>query len=139
MPITGKNADKLEAFAQEMALGKSAVKAAKAVGYTGSSVKSNAKKRAQRSSVRARVELRAEAAKDTKVTLQKLVDNSEEARLLAMDLAQPGAANGCIQTMAKLTGFWTDKVDVVGSLETVEVTTDMRMRALEALLAKAMK
>ena len=106
-----KNDAKLEAFAQELAKGRSAAEAAKAVGYGGSSVTSNAKRRAQNPQVRKRVaELRELAAQNTIVTVERLVDNAEEARLLAMQLEEPSAANACIQTMAKLTGNWRDKV-----------------------------
>jgi len=110
-PRTRRNDAKLQAFSQELAKGRSAVEAAKAVGYGGSSLISNAKRRAQLPAVRLRVaELRKLAAANTVVTVERLVDNAEEARTLAMMLEEPSAANQCIQTMAKLTGLWRDKV-----------------------------
>ena len=95
-----KNDAKLEAFAQELAKGRSAAEAAKAVGYGGSSLVSNAKRRAQNPQVRKRVaELRELAAQNTIVTVERLVDNAEEARLLAMQLEEPSAANQCIRAI----------------------------------------
>jgi hypothetical protein len=106
-----RNDAKLEAFAAELASGKSAVEAAKAVGYDGSSLGSNAKKRAQRPDVRARVaELRLANALNTAFTLERLTVNAEEARLGAMSTEEWSAANACIQTIAKLCGLWRDKV-----------------------------
>jgi phage terminase small subunit len=110
-PRQRRNDAKLEAFALAMAKGKSAPEAAREAGYGGSSIASNAKRRAQMPSVRARVaELRQLAAANAVVTVERLVSNAEEARLLAMSLEEPSAANQCIQTMAKLTGLWRDKV-----------------------------
>jgi hypothetical protein len=110
-PRRRRNDAKLEAFAAAMAKGKSAVEAAREAGYGGSSLASNAKRRAQIPSVRARVsELRQLAAANTVVTVERLVNNAEEARLLSMSLEEPSAANQCIMTMAKLTGLWRDKV-----------------------------
>jgi phage terminase small subunit len=110
-PRQRRNDAKLEAFAQAMAKGKSAVEAAREAGYGGSSMASNAKRRAQMPAIRARVaELRQLAASKTVVTVERLISNSEEARLLAMSLEEPSAANQCIQTMAKLSGLWRDKV-----------------------------
>ena len=141
-PRKRRNDAKLEAFAQEMAKGRSAVEAAKTAGYLGSSLASNAKKRAQLPSVKIRIaELRRAAAANTVVTVERLIDNAEEARLMAMSIEQPGAANQCIQTMAKLSGVWIDKGDLkvdgkrdLSDLSTAELLarTDRILAAVEA-------
>jgi len=114
-PRQRRNDAKLEAFAAAMAKGKSAVEAAREAGYGGSSLASNAKRRAQIFSVRARVaELRRLATVNTVVTIEKPVGNAEEARLLAMSLEEPSAANQCIQTMAKLSGLWRERAELSG-------------------------
>jgi hypothetical protein len=110
---TRRNDAKLEAFAQELAKGKSAPESARVVGYTGSSLADNAKKRSRLPSVRARVaELRALAAEQCVLTVERLIGESEEARLKAM--AEKGGASAAIsavQTKAKLAGLWREKVD----------------------------
>jgi phage terminase small subunit len=136
---TRKNDAKLEAFAAELAKGRSATEAARLSGYGGSSLISNAKRRAQLPSVRARVvELREIAARHTVVTIERLVDNAEEARLMAMSLEEPSAANQLIQTIAKLSGLWRDKAEISGPAGgPIEVASDAdRARALVALLAR---
>lgn len=140
-PRKRRNDAKLEVFAQELAKGRSAVEAAKAAGYTGSSLVSNAKRRAQLPSVKARVaQLRREASANTVVTLEKLIDNAEEARLLAMGLEEPSSANQCIQTMAKLKGLWRDRAEVTGKdggpIE-VRATKEQRDAAVNAALRDA--
>jgi hypothetical protein len=93
--------------------GKSAPEAARVVGYTGSSLADNAKKRSRLPSVRERVaELRALAAEQCVLTIERLIGESEEARLKAM--AEKGGASAAIsavQTKAKLAGLWREKVD----------------------------
>lgn len=72
MAARRRNDAKLEAFAQELAKGKSAPEAARVVGYTGSSLADNAKKRSRLPSVRARVaELLARAAEQCSVRAKK--------------------------------------------------------------------
>jgi hypothetical protein len=140
---TRKNDAKLDAFAAKLAEGMSAPEAARAVGYEGSSIASNARRRAQNPAVKAKVaELRREAARNTVVTIQSLIDNAEEARILAMDIWQPSAANSCIQTLAKLTGNWLDRSEFTGKDGTPlvpEYTDEQRARALAMFLAKNAK
>lgn len=133
-PHKRRNDAKLQRFEQELAKGRGAVEAAKLAGYTGSSLASNAKRRAQLPSVKAHVvELRREAAKNTVVTIERLVDNAEEARLMAMALEEPSAANQLIQTIAKLSGLWRDRVEVrPGILD--ELPTDTVFRVREQLV-----
>jgi hypothetical protein len=113
MATRRRNDAKLEAFAQELAKGKSAPEAARVVGYTGSSLADNAKKRSRLPSVRERVaELRALAAEQCVLTVERLIGESEEARVKAM--AEKGGASAAIsavQTKAKLAGLWREKVD----------------------------
>jgi phage terminase small subunit len=106
-----RNDAKLEAFAGELAKGLSPAKAAEAVGYVGSSMEANARKRAQRPDVRARVaELRAEATVKAAIKVEQLIAEAESALRGAMSAEDWSAANQCIQTIAKLTGQWRDKV-----------------------------
>jgi phage terminase small subunit len=140
-PRQRRNDAKLQAFAQAMAKGLSAAAAAREVGYSGSSLESNAKRRAQLPSVKARVaELRERAARNTVVTIERLIDNTEEARLLAMSLEEPSAANQCIQTIAKLAGLWKDRSEHAGRdggpIEVKDVTDAERARALVAFMAR---
>ena len=136
-----KNDAKLEHFEHELALGRSAEQAARLAGYTGSSLAANAKRRAQLPSVKANVEkLRRTAAARTVVTVERLIDNTEEARLLAMTLEEPSSANQCIQTMAKLSGLWRDKValtDPSGEKPYEGFSDADRVKAVVALLEKA--
>ena len=141
-PRSRKNDAKLQAFEGWLAQGCNPEEAARRAGYKGSSLASNAKKRAQLSSVKTNVaRIRQEAAKSTIVTVERLIDNAEEARLLAMTLEEPSAANQCIQTMAKLSGLWRDKVamtDPSGEKPAEIIVTDAdRVRALADLVARA--
>jgi hypothetical protein len=73
-----RNDAMLEAFAQELAMGKNAPEAARAFGYSGSSLADNAKKRSRLPSVRARVaELRALAAEKCVLTVEQLIGESD--------------------------------------------------------------
>jgi len=107
---TRRNDAKLEAFAQELAKGKSAPEAARVVGYSGSSMADNAKKRSRLPSVRARVaELRTLAAEQCQLTVERLISESEEKAMAEKGGAS--AAISAVQTKAKLAGLWREKVD----------------------------
>lgn len=141
-PRQRRNDAKLETFERALAEGLSAVEAAKRAGYGGSSLVSNAKRRAQLPSVKANVaRLREAAAKNAVITVERLIANAEDARLLAMSLEEPSSANQCIQTLAKLSGLWRDKValtDPSGQKPAqIEIITDAdRAKALAALIAR---
>lgn len=115
MPILRNR--KHEVVAQEMAVGKNAIEASAAARFptTTKTHKDNARKRAHRKDIKARVlELRQQAnAKGVTavvVTIEKLIDEADDARLKAMDeKGGAAAANACIVTKAKLAGLWVDK------------------------------
>jgi hypothetical protein len=70
---------KLEVFAQELAKGKSAPEAARAAGYEGTSLVSNATKRAANPRVRERVAaIQAKLAEQCAITSGILIDRAEE-------------------------------------------------------------
>lgn len=98
-------------------------------------------RRAQLPSVKANVEkLRKTAAANTVVTVARLIDNTEEPRLLAMSLEEPSSANQCIQTMAKLSGLWRDKLvltDPSGEKPYEGFSDADRVKALQTLMEKA--
>jgi hypothetical protein len=101
---------KLEVFARELALGKSAPEAARAAGYEGTSLVSNATKRAASPRVRERVAaLQAKLAEEIAMTSSILIERAEQARQMAMRLEKPGEAIRAIETIAKLCGLWKEK------------------------------
>jgi hypothetical protein len=103
---------KLEVFAQELAKGKSAPEAARAAGYEGTSLVSNATKRAASPRVRERVaELQAALTERVAMTSEILIERAEQARQMAMQLKKPGEAIRAIETIAKLCGLWKEKPD----------------------------
>jgi hypothetical protein len=103
---------KLEVFAQELAKGKSAPEAARAAGYEGTSLVSNATKRAANPRVRERVAaIQAKLAEQCAMTSSILIDRAEQARQMAMRLEKPGEAIRAIETIAKLCGLWKEKPD----------------------------
>ena len=110
MPRTRKNG-KLELFAQELARGKGSLEAARAAGYEGSSMASNASKRAANPRVRERVAaLQAQLAIEIAMTSSILVERAEQARQMAMRLEKPGEAIRAIETIAKLCGLWKESL-----------------------------
>jgi phage terminase small subunit len=104
---------KLEVFAQELAKGKSAPEAARAAGYEGTSLVSNATKRAASPRVRERVAaLQARLAKEAAIDSAKLIEWADQARLMAIELKKPGEVIRAIETIAKLCGLWKEKQDL---------------------------
>jgi hypothetical protein len=91
---------------------KSAPEAARTAGYEGSSLKSNATKRAASPRVRERVaELQAALTERVAMTSEILIERAEQARQMAMQLKKPGEAIRAIETIAKLCGLWKEKPD----------------------------
>lgn len=80
-----------------------------------SSFRSNARKWRQRKAIATRLgEIQYEGAALASTSIGSLLVEAENARSLAMTLKEPSAANQCIQTKAKLAGFWGEKVELTG-------------------------
>lgn len=111
-----RHADRLEVVAQAIAAGKSPVEASEAAGYPkGSSFAANARKRAQRADVRARVrEIQAIGAERAAVTTESLIEEAEQARSLAMAIESPAAAVSAVIAKGKLAGLFKERAEVTG-------------------------
>lgn len=80
-----------------------------------SSFKANARKFCQRKQVRERVaDIQFAGAALASTSVGSLIVETEAARVMAMNLKEPGAANQCIQTKAKLAGIWRDRLEATG-------------------------
>lgn len=80
-----------------------------------SSFKANARKFCQRKPIRNRVAgIQYQGAALASTSIASLLVEAEQARMMAMNLKEPSAANQCIQTKAKLAGVWRDKVEASG-------------------------
>lgn len=80
-----------------------------------SSFKANARKFCQRKVIRERVgEIQYAGAALASTSVGSLIVEAEAARVMAMNLKEPSAANQCIQTKAKLAGIWRDRVEATG-------------------------
>ena len=102
-----------ERFAQEVAKGKSATEAYATAGYR--EHRQNAARMMTNDAVQQRVaELQAVGARRTEITIGTLIDEAEEARLLARDVAQPGAMAIATKLKAELSGKLVKKVEVGG-------------------------
>ena len=97
-----------EIFAQELAKGKSASAAYREAGYKhneGNCIRLKGNERVQ-----ARVaELIERAAIKTEVTVESLTKELEEARQVAVEIKQPGAAVAAVMGKAKLAGLIVEK------------------------------
>ena len=92
-----------ERFAQELAKGKTADEAYQLAGYKPG--RPHASRLATKGNVRKRLaELQGNAAMRTEVTLESLIDNSEEVRQLAIEAKQYNAAMTAIREMGVLSG-----------------------------------
>jgi hypothetical protein len=118
---------KHEIVAQELAAGKTAVQASVAAGFP--SAAPNARRRAQRKEIKARViEIREKAAakgvEGVVVTIEKLLHESEQARCKAMRESKgASAAVSAIICKAKLAGLWRERSELSGPAgEPIEVT-----------------
>lgn len=110
--MSGKRWNKLDIVAEEIAAGKTNVEASRIAGYPpGTSFAANAKKRAQSSYVRDRVaRYRRISANAAEISCKRLIVESEEARLKAMDEPKGAAAAvSAIICKAKLAGFWSER------------------------------
>ena len=94
-----------EAFAQELAKGKTADEAYQAVGYRAD--RGHASRLAANGNICARLaELQAVGAEKAVVTIESLIAKAEAARVLAMENGQISAAVSALIAMAKLAGLW---------------------------------
>ena len=121
MPRLGN--EQWELFAQGVAKGLTLTKAYEKAGYEAHS--SNAARLIGNDSVSNRVaELQELAAQRTLVTIEKLTDELEEARELAMrDDKGAAAAVSAVMAKAKLHGLDVNKLDIKGGV-TINITQD---------------
>lgn len=99
---------KHERFAQELAKGKSADDAYQEAGYKPN--RGNASTLKANQIILDRVaELQERGAIRAEITIQSLLDEAEQARVLAMKIDNPAAAMTAIQGKAKLAGLWVDR------------------------------
>lgn len=100
-----------ERFAQELTKGKCAVEAYGTAGYR--SHRQNAARLITNENIRHRVaEIQAIAAKRTEVTVESLVDEAEEARLLALANRNASAMVAATMLKAKLSGLLVRRLEV---------------------------
>lgn len=101
-----------ERFAQELAKGKCAVEAYGIAGYQAAH-RQNAARLMTNDAVMGRLlELQEAAARRTEVTIERLLDEAEEARLLALATKQPTAMVAATMLKAKLTGKLVKRLEV---------------------------
>ena len=100
-----------ERFALELTKGKCATKAYDLAGYR--SHRQNAARLITNEHIRQRVvEIQSIAAKRTEVTVESLIDEAEEARLLALANRNASAMVAASTLKAKLTGMLVNRVEV---------------------------
>lgn len=112
-----------EKFAQALAKGSSASEAYERAGYLPK--RQNAARLMSNDDVRIRVaELQAKGASKAVVTLQTLLDEAEEARVLAMRINQPSAAVSAIKEKGVLAGLRVEKRENTNRTALNEMTDD---------------
>lgn len=117
-----------EAFAQELAKGKTTDEAYQLAGYKPN--RGNAATLKANQSVLARVdEIKSRAAKRAEITVQSLADELEEARAIALAEKQSNAAVSATMGKAKLFGLGSEHRRVTGTIQVVQITS----KQLEAL------
>ena len=93
-----------EKYAQELATGKSASEAYSCAGYQRH--RQNAARLRTNDDIRRRmIELQDAAARSTEITIESLLDEAEEARLLALANKHPSAMVSATMLKAKLSGL----------------------------------
>jgi phage terminase small subunit len=134
MPILRK--PKHELFVQKLLQGDTIVDAYAASGYCRD--RGNAAKLASKPEVKARLaELQDEAAKESKITVQTLLGELEDARKRATDLKQLSAAVRSVEAKARISGLLVQKIEGGGVNEFEECQStkdivDLAMRQLTA-------
>jgi phage terminase small subunit len=127
---------KHELFVRKLLEGENIIDAYEASGY--SRDRGNASKLASNPRVKARLlELQEEAAKDSKLTVQSLLNELEDARKRATDLKQLSAAVRSVEAKARIGGLLIQKIEVGGVNEFEECQStkdivDLAMRQLTA-------
>jgi hypothetical protein len=118
-----------ETFAQELAMRKTADEAYETAGYRPD--RGNAARLTANDSIRARIaELQAAGAEKAALTVESLIAETEDARVLAMVLKQPGAAISAIIAKAKLAGKWVEKRETENTFRSVEQLSDAELEAI---------
>jgi phage terminase small subunit len=118
-----------ETFAQELAMRKTADEAYETAGYKPS--RPHACRLATKGNVRARIaELQAAGAEKAALTVESLIGEAEEARVLAMTLKLPGAAVSAIIAKAKLAGKLVEKRETENTFKTADRLTDAELEAI---------
>lgn len=121
--------ERQERFAHFIARGLSQIDAYEAAGY--SRCGKAASRAARRPGVAARVrELRHRATSRAHVTLASLLEKAEDARVLAMQNNQPGAAVQAIKEIGILSGLRVEKRD--SSIRSVHQLTDDELMQIAA-------
>lgn len=120
-----------ERFAQELAKGKTADEAYAAVGYKPD--RGHASRLATNGNIRARVaELQAIGAEEAALTVKSLIAEAEEARVMAMENAQPAGAVSAIIAKAKLSGLWVEKRENANKNDPNQLTDAQLARFIDA-------
>lgn len=99
----------------------------------GSSFRANARKFCNRPAFKARVhEIQSVGAALAGVTVESLIVETDRALEGALKDREWSAANGCIQTKAKLAGLWRDKRDVDVTVRDANTLTDDELARIAA-------
>ena len=123
-----------ERFAQEIAKGESSRDAYKAAGYETNNVAAadaSASRLLSEAKVRARIEeLQTRAAAKAEVTVQRILEELEEARQLAKQIEQPSAMVSASMGRAKVAGIVVDRKEVGKPGEFSNVPDDELVEAI---------
>jgi phage terminase small subunit len=120
-----------ERFAQELAKGKTADEAYAAAGYKPD--RGHASRLAANGNIRDRVaELQAIGAKEAAVTIESLIAEAEEARVMAMENGQPASAVSAIIAQAKLSGLWVEKRENANKMDLNQLSDEQLLRFISA-------
>jgi phage terminase small subunit len=121
-----------ERFAQELAKGNSATEAYGLAGYRPH--RQNAARLMTNDVIKERVaQLQQTAAQRTEITIERLIDEAEEARLLALANKQPNAMVAATMLKAKLAGVLVKRIEV-GEPNEFENMTEQELREAIARL-----
>jgi hypothetical protein len=133
------NNSRWERFAQELAKGKSAVKAYVTAGYKPHLA--NPHRLSENEGIKARVaEILERAAIRTEITIEKLTEMYLEDRKSAQELGQLAVAKGATDSLAKLHGLWIEKSEHKYKFEDLtdaELETALAQRGLRGLGGRA--
>ena len=119
-----------EAFARELAKGKTADEAYQLAGFSAN--RGNATRLKAKESILARLEeLQGEAANRAIVTIESLIAEAEEARAAAMENGQLSAAVSAITAKAKLAGLWLEKRENLNRIDPSQLTDAQLLELIE--------